>query len=102
MDTARLCALMTIVERVTEEVPTLYRVRGASALDTGRAVLPLLRKAAHALAEACAIAAEDPPTFAKLDELRMQAVKWLVECARTCMALEEAELLAEAEGQTLH
>lgn len=102
IDTARLCTLMTEVEVITKEVPRLYRARGASLLDTERAVLRLLRQSAHALAEACAIVAGDPATFAKLEALRTKTVEWLVDSARTCKALEEAELMAEAEQATKH
>lgn len=106
IDTTRLHMLMTEVEQITVEVPRLYRASrgrsGASLLETQKNVLQLLRQSAHALTEACAIASCDPATFTKLDALRTQTVEWLIEVTYKCMALEEAELMREAKGQTLH
>lgn len=101
VDAARLGTLMGAVENWMDEMPKLYGAGGAP-LATEQQVLQLLRKAAGALAEACVIAADDPATFASLDALRARTVERLIESARTCMRLEEAALMREAAGQTLH
>jgi hypothetical protein len=102
IDRARLDELLTTVEQVTAEVPRLYQARGPSLLATEQQALQLLRQAAGALAEACVIARVDPATLATLEALHAQTVERLIDSARTCMALEEAELMSEAARSTIH
>jgi hypothetical protein len=102
IDGVRLDELMTFVEKtVMLEVPQLYRARGPL-LATEQQVLQLLRKAARALAEACQIASVHPATLATLEALHKHTVERLIDSARLCMTIEEAELMSQAARSTLH
>ncbi|NYH13557.1 hypothetical protein [Paraburkholderia bryophila] len=101
IDTARMSELMDVVEHAAAEIPKIYRVNHAP-LDAEQRVLGHLRRAADALKTACGFAVDDEATYLSLEALRRQVVARLIDSARTCMALEQALLMAEARGKTLH
>lgn len=101
MNTGRMLELMTVVERVTAEIPQIYRAH-STPLDAEKAVLKNLMHAADALAEARDLAIGDKATYVSLEVARRRVVLRIVDSAHTCMGLEQAMLMAEAQKATKH
>lgn len=101
IDADRISELLEVVKRNSDEVPQLYAQRG-EALSTEQAVFQKLMQSAKALTEARDLVFGDREMWVELEVARRYVMTRIVESAQTCIALENAALMAEAAQATKH